>query len=303
MTPAHIIGAHTIDAGGVHMAVRRAANAGMRTLQLFTAVPKFYNDKASAKPDKVRHFREACAAAGIDPRHVIVHAGYVLNTASPEPGKAERAKVALAKELERSTAYGVGGVCFHPGSAGESPREAAAARVGAAIVHALAQVPGGTTRLLVENTAGAGHTMGKTPGEIALMLAQVPTADRGRTGYGLDTCHLYASGHDIGASRGSLTAVLDAFEEAIGERPAFFHCNDSQGALGSNKDRHMLIGEGTIGAEPFRWLLADPRSRGVPLILETPQQQEVQADDDDAADPYDVRMVRLLESLVAEVQA
>ena len=294
-----IIGAHTIDAGGPHMAVRRAANAGMRTLQFFTAVPKFYNDKASAKGDKVARFRDACAAAHIDPRHVIVHAGYVLNTASPEPEKAERARIALAKELERSSAYGVGGVCFHPGSAGDSPREAAAARVGATIAFALAQVPDGATRLLVENTAGAGRTMGKTPDEIATMLAQVPAAERARTGYGLDTCHLYASGHDIGRSQASLTAVLDAFEHGIGERPAFFHCNDSQGALASNKDRHMLIGEGTIGAEPFRWLLADPRSRGVPLILETPQQQEAQGEDDDAADPFDVRMVQLLESFIA----
>ena len=295
--PAPIIGAHTIDAGGAHMAVRRAANAGMRTLQFFTAVPKFYNDKAAAKPDKVARFGEACAAAGIDPRHVIVHAGYVLNTASPEPEKADRARVALAKELERSTAYGVGGVCFHPGSAGDSPREEAAARVGATIAFALAQVPGGATRLLVENTAGAGRTMGKTPDEIALMLAQVPAAERGRTGYGLDTCHLFASGHDIGSSAASLTAVLDAFEQGIGERPAFFHCNDSQHPLGSNKDRHALIGEGMIGVEPFRWLLADPRSRGVPLILETPQQLEEQGEDDDTADPFDVRMVQLLHSL------
>ena len=299
MTPTHLIGAHTIDSGGLHMAVRRAANAGMRTLQMFTAVPKFYNDKASAKPDKVTKFRDACAAAGIDPGHVMVHAGYVLNTASPEPDKAERARIALAREFERSSAYGVYGVCFHPGSAGASPREEAAVRVGAAIAHALTQVPAGGTRLLIENTAGAGHTMGKTPDEIALMLAQVPAAARARTGYGLDTCHLYASGHDIGASPASLTAVLDAFEQRIGGQPQFFHCNDSLGALGSNKDRHMLIGEGTIGIEPFRWLLADPRSRGVPLILETPQQLDEQDEADDTADPYDVRMVHLLESLSA----
>lgn len=299
----HLIGAHTIDAGGAHMAVRRAAGAGMRTLQMFTAVPRFYNEKASAKPDKVKRFREACAAAGIDPRHVMVHAGYVLNTASPEPEKAEKAKAALAKEFERSTAYGVGGVCFHPGSAGEGPREEAAARVAAAIANALARVPEGATRLLVENTAGAGRTMGKTPDEIALMLAQVPAAARHRTGYGLDTCHLFASGHDIASSPAALTGVLDAFERGIGEPPAFFHCNDSQHPLGSNRDRHALIGEGTIGVEPFRWLLADPRSRGVPLILETPQQREEQAEDDDTPDPYDVRMVQLLTSLTPEAQS
>jgi endonuclease IV len=88
--------------------------------------------------------------------------------------------------------------------------------------------------------------------------------------------------------------VLDEFEEATGERPGFFHLNDSEGALASNKDRHMLIGDGTIGVEAFGWLLSDPRTRGVPLILETPQLNYDIADDDDSPDPYDVQMMELL---------
>ena len=91
--------------------------------------------------------------------------------------------------------------------------------------------------------------------------------------------------------------MLDAFEDATGERPGFFHLNDSEGALGSNKDRHRLLGEGKIGAEAFGWLLADARSRGVPLVLETPQEREEIAEDDDAADPADARMIALLERL------
>jgi deoxyribonuclease-4 len=82
--------------------------------------------------------------------------------------------------------------------------------------------------------------------------------------------------------------------KATGENPSFFHLNDSQGALGSNRDRHMLLGEGAIGVEPFRWLLRDPRSEGIPLILETPQENPGVADDDVSADPYDVKMARLL---------
>ncbi len=92
--------------------------------------------------------------------------------------------------------------------------------------------------------------------------------------------------------------MLDAFESVTGEPPSFFHLNDSEGELGSNRDRHMLIGEGQIGVEPFRWLLADPRTRGVPLILETPQQNYDIAEDDVSPDPYDVHMRELLESLV-----
>ena len=296
---AHRFGAHTADAGGPPMAARRAGKAGMQALQRFTAKPTFYNEKATAKPERVAAFRAALVDAGIEPRYVVVHAGYVLNTASPEPEKAAKAAAALAKEFERSTAYGVGMVCFHPGSAGESSREEAAARTGAAITQALMAVPDGTTRLLIENTAGAGRTMGKTAEEVAMMLSHVPTALRSRTGYGLDTCHLYASGHDLGAGPAAVTAILDAFERATGEAPGFFHLNDSQGALASNKDRHMLIGEGTIGVEPFRWLLADPRTRGVPLILETPNEREPESDTDDSPDPHDLRMLALLRELSA----
>ena len=154
----------------------------------------------------------------------------------------------------------------------------------------------GTTRLLVENSAGAGNTIGRTVDEVAGILTALPSALRHRAGYGLDTCHLFASGYDIACSQAACTAVLDAFEAACGEPPAFLHLNDSLGALGSNKDRHMLIGEGAIGADAFRWLLADPRTRGIPLLLETPQEIEMMAEDDASADPYDARMVALLRS-------
>ncbi len=156
------------------------------------------------------------------------------------------------------------------------------------------------TRLLVENTAGAGKTMGKTAQEVGLILSNVPKSLRGRTGYGLDTCHLFSSGYDITVSKPAFTAVLDEFEEITGEPPSFFHLNDSEGELGSNKDRHVLIGDGRIGKEPFEWLVEDPRSSGIPLILETPQQNYEIADDDDSPDPYDVKMMKLLEGWVGK---
>jgi deoxyribonuclease IV len=289
----HYFGAHTIDNGGIQMAARRAGNADMRAMQLFTAIPKYYGDKVSIRPERVSRFREALAATKIAPARVVAHAAYVLNVATPEAEKWTRARDGLAKELERSTALGVGAVCFHPGAATDDDREAAAERIAAAIVHALDGVHG-STRLLVENTAGAGRTMARTAEEVGSILAHVPKPLRARTGYGLDTCHLFASGYDLRASRAEVKRVLDAFEEATGEAPGFFHLNDSEGALGSNKDRHMLIGDGAIGVEPFGWLLADPRTRGVPLILETPQLNMDIADDDDSPDPYDVQMMELL---------
>ena len=290
------LGAHTIANGGIHMAVRRAASARMTALQVFSAIPKYYGDKVSIKPDRVQRFREALADAAIAPQHVVVHAAYVLNTATPDETKWTRARDGLAKELERSTALGVGAVCFHPGAATDDDREAALSRIAAAITHALERVDG-ATRLLVENTAGAGRTMGRTPAEVAGILERVPAALRPRTGYGLDTCHLFASGFAIAESAETQARVLDEFEQATGERPGFFHFNDSEGALGSNRDRHALIGEGQIGAAPFGWLLHDPRTAGVPCILETPQERADIADDDPAADPWDVRMMELLRGM------
>ncbi|HYC32625.1 MAG TPA: deoxyribonuclease IV, partial [Gemmatimonadales bacterium] len=257
-----LIGAHTIDNGGIHMAAIRAGRSGMSALQLFTAIPKYYGDKTSIRPERVTRFRAALAESGIRPEHVMAHAAYVLNTASADETKWPRAAAGLAKELERCTALGIGALCFHPGAATGGDREAALERVARAITGALESVPG-RTRVLVENTAGAGMTIGKTPEEVGGILALVPARHRARVGYGLDTCHLFAAGLDITESAAMLSAILDAFEDAAGEPPSFFHLNDSEGSLGSNKDRHVLIGEGRIGAEPFRWLVRDRRSAKV----------------------------------------
>jgi deoxyribonuclease-4 len=228
-----------------------------------------------------------------------VHGAYVLSVATPDDDKWARASAGLTKEMERSSTLGVGAVCFHPGSAGTGDRADSAKRIAKAIVVAL-KANDSETRLLVENTAGAGKTMGKTAQEVGEILSHVPKALRPRTGYGLDTCHLYASGYDLAAAGGAAGALLDDFERAVGEAPGFFHLNASEGALGSNKDRHRLIGEGQIGEAAFGWLLADRRTHGVPLVLETPHAVDEPAEDDDAPDPNDVRMLALLERLARD---
>jgi deoxyribonuclease-4 len=292
------IGAHTVANGGIHMAALRAGNAGMTALQIFTAPPQYYGDKASMKPERIQRFRAALDQAGIRPEHVVVHGAYVLNTATDDETKWSRAQAGLRKELERSAALGVGTVCFHPGAATSGDREASTERVARAITGALEAVPG-QTKMLVENTAGAGQTVGRTPAEIGAILHAIPAHLRQRTGYGLDTCHLFASGLDITVSEAALSRVLDDFEEAADAPPSFFHLNDSEGALGSNKDRHMLLGEGRIGREAFRWLLGDKRAAAIPLILETPQEHYDIADDDPSPDPYDLAMMKLLSSMMS----
>ena len=292
------IGGHPVFNGGISMAALRAGNAGMKALQIFTAPPQYYGDKATMRPDRVHRFHSALERAGITREHVVVHAAYVLNTATEDETKSARARAGLCKELERTTALGVAGVCFHPGAAIGSDRASAATRVASAITEAVEKIPG-SARVWVENTAGAGTTIGRTAEEMGAILKGVPARLRPRTGYGLDTCHLFSSGHDITKSPAELKRVLDQFEAATGEPPSFFHLNDSEGALGSNKDRHVLIGQGKIGEEPFRWLLRDDRTRDIPLILETPEQNYDIADDDPSADPYDVAMMELLTSMLA----
>jgi deoxyribonuclease IV len=288
----HWLGVHPIDTGGMDMAVRRAVNAGATAVQIFTAIPKFYGDKTSISAERVERFRAALASTGLESKRVMSHGAYVLNVATPDTDKWIRARDGLVKELERSTLLGLGQVCFHPGAATDGDREGAAERIAGAIVHALEQVKT-STRLLVENTAGAGTTMARTAQEVGAILAHIPKRLRPRTGYGLDTCHLFASGYDI-RKRDVLARTLDEFEAEAGEAPGFFHLNDSEGALGSNRDRHTLLGEGEIGVEPFQWLLADRRTRSVPLILETPEKNLDIAREDDSADPYDAQMIALV---------
>ncbi|HYC52227.1 MAG TPA: deoxyribonuclease IV [Gemmatimonadaceae bacterium] len=288
----HFFGAHTIDNGGLHMAVRRAARAGMSAMQLFTAVPKFYGDKSNMRQERVDNFKAALASTKMDSKRIMAHGAYVLNTGTPDTDKWIRARDGLTKELERSSLLGLGQICFHPGAATDGNREAAAERIAGAIVHAVETVKS-DCRVLIENTAGAGTTMARTAQEVGMILAHIPKRHRARTGYGLDTCHLFASGYDI-RKQGELTRTLDLFEQEAGEAPGFFHLNDSAGELGSNRDRHVLIGDGHIGVEPFRWLVQDRRSRGIPMILETPQQNYEIGDADDSPDPYDVRMMALL---------
>jgi len=279
------------------MTVARAVASGGNTLQLFTAIPKFYGDKSKINPDRVRRFHEATAEHGIRPTDAIVHAAYVLNLATAKADQWARACAGLVKELERSSLLGVRGVCFHPGSAGDSDPLDAVRRIAEAMTLAIEKTPDSATRVLVENTAGAGRTMGRTPQEVAGILAHIPEHLRARAGYGLDTCHLYASGFNIAESKERLYAILDEFQEATGEPPAFFHLNDSDGALGSNRDRHMLLGAGAIGLEPFRWLLADPRTHDVPLILETPTANPDIAGTDPSADPNDAAMIALVKEI------
>ena len=291
------LGAHTINNGGIHMAVARAANAGMTALQVFTAKPQFINDRISIRPERVKRFRDALAKTDIEPQHVVVHAPYSLSVANADPEKWSRASAGLTKELERSTPLGVGAVCFHPGqrrrrrsrgglrARGEGDCRARCARSKAARDCWWRTRPARDSRL-------AGPPPRSAPSSRTCL-----TSYESEPAMGWTRAICWSPGTTSGSRRPAFTAVLDEFEDACGEPPSFFHLNDSAGDLGSNRDRHELIGKGTIGVEPFRWLLADRRAAKVPLILETPQQNYDIADDDPTPDPWDVEMLELLRGM------
>ena len=172
MAQQHFIGAHTIDNGGLHMTARRAGSAGMRALQCFTAIPRFYGDKSTIKSDRVERFQAALREARIKPEHVVVHGAYVLSVATAEPDKWERAAAGLTMEMKRSNALGVGAVCFHPGSATDGDPKKAAKRVADAITQAL-KASYGPARLLVETAQASKAPMARLADRYAMLFLAV----------------------------------------------------------------------------------------------------------------------------------
>jgi deoxyribonuclease-4 len=200
---------------------------------------------------------------------LLIHAVYLLNCASEDEEIRDKSRTALIHALNAGAALNAVGVVLHPGSAlkdGGSV-EKAIERAGAVIGEALKESADGGI-LHLEDTAGAGGTLGRSFEELAALM---DAAGGGRRiGICLDSCHLLASGYDIRTAEG-LSDVLDRFDEVVGlERLASLHVNDSMTALGSNRDRHINLGEGEIGPDGIAAFLSEPRFDGLPVIFEGP---------------------------------
>jgi deoxyribonuclease-4 len=258
-----LIGAHVSPAGGPAKAVERGVERGARAIQIFNQNPRawkptVYSDEA------VADFREAMADSEVDA--LLIHAVYLLNAASEDPDIREKTLTSLIASLRAGDALGAVSVVLHPGSAKTGEVAPAIKRAGAVIREALAESE--NCALHLENTAGAGGTLGRSFGELAALIDAAGGDDR--LGLCLDSCHLYASGFDIRTAEG-LTTVLDECVEVVGlERLGALHFNDSQGELGSNRDRHADVGQGELGEDGCAVFLSEPRFDGLPVILETP---------------------------------
>jgi len=258
-----LVGAHVSPAGGLYRAVERGTELGARAIQIFNQSPRMWRPTDYGEEDFAR-FRDALAASEIGA--VLIHAVYLLNCASEDPEIRERTLASLSHSLRVGDAIGAHAVVVHPGSAKTGASGPAIGRAGEIFAAALAQSE--RCPLHLENTAGAGGTLGRSFAELAALL-EAGGGDP-RLGVCLDSCHLLASGYDI-RSQAGLRAVIDDCEAAVGTgRIGSLHLNDSQTPLGSNRDRHANIGEGELGLEGARAYVNEPRFRSLPCVLETP---------------------------------
>ncbi len=258
-----LIGAHVSPAGGLPKAVERGLERDCRAIQIFNQSPRMWRPTVYREED-VAAFREAMVASQIDA--VLIHAVYLLNCASEDPDIREKSLVSLTHSLRVGQAIGACGVVLHPGSAKTGDPAEAIARAGATIREALAESE--ECPLHLENTAGAGGTLGRSIDELAALLEAAGAGER--LGLCLDSCHLLASGYDIRTYAG-MDATMDELKRKIGlERVGSLHLNDSQTPLGSNRDRHANVGSGELGETGCAAFLSAPQLQDLPCVLETP---------------------------------
>jgi deoxyribonuclease-4 len=256
------IGAHVSSSGGIHTAIDRAVAIGAESVQVFTQSPRTWRP-TNHDPANLELFKERRAEAGIE--GVLCHALYLCNLAAPDDGVYEKSVTALSHTMQVASAIDADGVVFHVGSHLGAGLDAGLARVLPAMEQVL-ELSSDTTWLLMENSAGAGGTIGRSIEELATLFERL--GRHPRLGVCLDSCHLYVSGIDV-SDAAAFDALLDEVDNGIGlDRLRALHVNDAAAPLGSNRDRHANIGEGLLGEKPGVFL-GNARLQGLPALLET----------------------------------
>jgi deoxyribonuclease-4 len=260
------VGAHVSAAGGVNNAPGNAAEIGATALSLFTRNQRQWTAKPY-EPETISAFHEAMKEHGYTADHAIPHASYLVNLGSPSDETREKSIGGLADELSRTVQLGMRWLNFHPGtSKGEMEEDATLRRIADGMDQVLSRVDGGV--LVLENTAGQGASIGRSIAQLAGILGYVKEPER--VAVCIDTCHAFAAGYDIRTADGWDSLMAEVEREIGLEKLVALHLNDSTGALGSTKDRHKPLGEGEIGMNGFKAIMADTRLDGKPMILETP---------------------------------
>jgi deoxyribonuclease IV len=261
------IGIHTSTAGGVHNAAERAYRLGCNTFQIFSSSPRQWAPYELSRPqcDEMMRLREK-----YDLNPMAIHVNYLVNLASTTPLFLKKSIAAFRGEVERALALCADYLVLHPGSFRGADREAGLMQTSAAIAAATQglDLDKGHLTILIENTAGSEYSLGGSFEQVAEVLQRlcgiVPIAAC------IDTCHTHVAGYDI-VSEDGWHETLAQLDETVGlKNVRVWHCNDAKADCGSKLDRHQHIGKGSIGHEPFRRLLNDPRLAHAAFIAETP---------------------------------
>jgi deoxyribonuclease IV len=258
-----LIGAHVSTAGGLVAAHERAVERGCEAMQVFNQSPRMWRP-TRWRPDDVAEFLSLMRGGPVE--SVTIHAVYLINPATKDREMRKKSAASLIHALRMGDEIKADGVVVHPGSTVGEPMDEALARVADMVKHALAQSE--KCRLLLENTAGAGNTIGRTFEELREMIDRAG-GDK-RLGVCLDSCHMFATGFDI-RTADKVSEVVDRFAATVGiRRLKSLHVNDSMTPLGSNRDRHAVPGEGEIGARGCAAFLSEPRFEKLPALFEGP---------------------------------
>jgi deoxyribonuclease IV len=258
-----LLGAHVSTAGGLVKAHERGVESESEAIQIFNQSPRMWRPVNYSSED-IAEFNERMARGPV--KSVVIHAVYLINCASNEPEIREKSIISLTHALLLGDAINADGVVVHPGTLKGKPLEEGLELAGEAFRIAISETE--TCPLLLENTAGAKGTLGRSFTELAELLERGGSGKR--LGICLDSCHLLASGFEV-RTRAGLAEVLDECVESVGiERLQCLHVNDSQVPLGGNRDRHAPLTEGEFGAKGLEVFLSEPRFDELPVCLETP---------------------------------
>jgi deoxyribonuclease IV len=251
-------------AGGVETAFERGLRVGCEAIQIFTKNSNQWRARPLS-PDEIARFRAGARASRIRP--LLAHDSYLINPGSPRAPLLRRSREALEEELRRAEALGLDYLVIHPGAAVGAPEADCLRRVAETLDHVHSLTPGFKVKILLENTAGQGSSVGHRLEHLAAIFEAVEAP--GRLGVCIDTCHLFAAGYDLRRPRAWERTMEQV--AALG-RVRAFHLNDSRFGLGERRDRHAHLGKGAIGAAAFGRLVRDPRWADVPGLLETPKE-------------------------------
>src|ERR1700677_4697027 len=279
------IGVHVGVAGGCWTAVNRAVEAGANTFQIFSSSPRMWR-AAPVKAEDAKKMQELRKAHDVGP--ISIHASYLINLCSQTEAVRETSIVGFRGEVERALAWGAEYLVLHPGSWKGLTRDEGLRLAADSIERAIDGLPvqGTGFHILIENTAGAEFSLGGSFEQVAELVTRLK--NHAPVAVCLDTCHTHVFGYDMVSAEGFETAMKQAGATVGFDAVRVWHCNDAKAERGSKLDRHEHIGEGTMGLEPFRRLLNDPRFGHCAFIAETPVDEE--GDEE--------RNVRVLKSLV-----